>query len=955
MPSKITGDVIDALQHCRLKAYYQLHGEQGTKSGYEKLLIEQRANQEPRIIEKIQREYREAEIATNLDLSAASLGKGASFVLGALLEDDRYAVHFDGLRKTADPSALGGFRFEPVLFCAAQRVRALDRQQLATRAVLLAKLQRTLPSGGTVYLGQNSARTRIRFGSTLTTAENILKEAERLQRAEAPPKLVLNDHCRICSFRDRCRDQAIREDNLSLLRGIGEKAIKRYARKGVLTLTQLAHTFRPRRRGKRADTPLTRRDHALHALAIRDRTIYVLGAPTIPKAGVRIYVDMEGDPEDGLIYLIGLVVCEAERVERYSFWADDKKGEAEIFARFLDIVARYDAPRLYSYGNYERTVIVRMRHQARRKRPVDAILAALTNVLTIIYPHFYFPTYSNGLKETAGYLGCRWTEPDASGIESVVWRKSWEKTGDASWKAKLIQYNLEDCDALHRICDFLAEAPNCDDNSQLDEALRVAPVAQLDKLARTVTWSKFAQADFDFVNKRAHFDYQRRHVFVRSKSSRRKRSGKTARRRWQNRDLRVTHRVEITATHCPACKSKRIVALDPKRRPKSVQTRRKRAFDLVITPGAIRRKVVEFRAVAYRCSDCGRCFTPERYERLTRHFHGFMSWFAYQHITHRLGVKSLAALFYETFGIRVNFWEFRDFRHLLVHKYRKTYRKLLAQLIAGPALHVDETEVKLKDGKGYVWVFANSSAAVYILRHSREGRFLRQMLKDFRGVLVSDYYSAYDGLPCLHQRCLIHLIRDMNRAILDNPFDQELQSITTQFGLLLRAIVTTIDESGLKRRYLQTHTEAATAFFDALTGRIYESEASKALQERLFRNRERLFTFLQHDGVSWNNNLAEDAIKRVSNYREDVGRSIKEAGLTEHLVLLSLYQTCRVRDISFLKFLLSRECDMDAYAAGKHRRRRGLRIEMYPKGYLPSSIGSLRRAGAGRSSAVDGE
>ena len=162
------------------------------------------------------------------------------------------------------------------------------------------------------------------------------------------------------------------------------------------------------------------------------------------------------------------------------------------------------------------------------------------------------------------------------------------------------------------------------------------------------------------------------------------------------------------------------------------------------------------------------------------------------------------------------------------------------------------------------------------------------MLKDFKGALVSDFYSAYDGLPCMHQRCLIHLMRDMNREILDNPFDRELQSITEPFGALLRSIVMTVDEYGLKRRYLKTHNKAVVAFFDALEDGIYESDASKALQERLLRNRDSLFTFMQHDGVSWNNNLAEDAIKRISNYREDVGRSVKEAGLTEHLVLLSL-------------------------------------------------------------------
>jgi hypothetical protein len=103
------------------------------------------------------------------------------------------------------------------------------------------------------------------------------------------------------------------------------------------------------------------------------------------------------------------------------------------------------------------------------------------------------------------------------------------------------------------------------------------------------------------------------------------------------------------------------------------------------------------------------------------------------------------------------------------------------------------------------------------------------MLKGFKGMLVSDFYSAYDGLPCLHQRCLSHLMRDMNRAILDNPFDQELQSITMPFGVLLRSIVVTVDEHGLKRKYLKSHARAVATFFDGLVQRIYESDASKAL------------------------------------------------------------------------------------------------------------------------------
>jgi predicted RecB family nuclease len=899
MISKITVDILDAQQHCPLKAYFRLHGEEGTKSDLEKLLSEAREEWRAKAIGKIRRQYAEQEVDTDISLSRAVLRKGTPFILHGHIEDDRVSIRFDGLKKVDGASIVGDFHYEPAMFSEARRVRKSERHLLAMLAVLLSRIQGGVPSSGTLYLGRDYAMTSIRFGATVRAAEDFLGDAERMRRAEKPPKLLLNDHCRTCEFRDRCRAQAVREDSLSLLRGLGEKTIKRYGRKGLLTLTQLAHTFRPRRRGKRSDQPLKLRDHALHALAIRDKTIYVLGEPEVPTAQVRMYLDIEGNPEEGFIYLIGVVVHDGERLEYHSFWADDKEHEATIFNQFLGVVSCYDTPRIYCYGSYEKTFINRMRRHTRRKKHVDTVLDALTNVLTIIYPHFYFPTYSNGLKDLGACLGCHWSEPDASGIWSIVSRMRWERTGDESWKTKLIQYNAEDCHALRRVTEFLSDASVGGSQFQSGTAPRVASVTELDKLARTVTWEKIAQADFDFVNKRAYFDYQRRHVFARTSPALRRLKKNAHTRSWKNQEIRSTHRVEITASKCPVCQSKNLVIIPPTYRPKGVQTRRKRSFDIVVTPGAVKRKVIDIRAVAYQCSRCKHCFVSERYHRVARYFHGFMSWSAYQQITHLLGAGALARLFQETLGIQVNKWEFFVFRSLLAQYYRGTYKKLLAKIIAGPVLHADETEVKLRTGIGYVWVFTNVETALYIFRPSREGEFLRKMLKGFNGVLVSDFYSAYDGLDCLHQRCLIHLIRDMNRAILDNPFDQELQSITTPFGSLLRSIVMTVDEHGLKRRHLERHSREVTTFFDGLTEHVYQSDASKALQERLVRNRDRLFTFIHYDGVAWNNNCAENAIKTFSYYREDVRRSIKETGLTEHLVLLSLFQTCRMRGISF--------------------------------------------------------
>jgi uncharacterized protein (TIGR03067 family) len=274
--------------------------------------------------------------------------------------------------------------------------------------------------------------------------------------------------------------------------------------------------------------------------------------------------------------------------------------------------------------------------------------------------------------------------------------------------------------------------------------------------------------------------------------------------------------------------------------------------------------------------------------------------------------------------------------------YRPCYKTLLAKILSAKVLHIDETEVKLRTGKGYVWVFATAEEVVYIYRPTREGDFLVDLLKDFRGVLISDFYAAYDSIDCPQQKCLIHLMRDMNQELLSNPFDQDLQAITGPLGVLLREIVTTIDQHGLKCRYLRKYQRRVDQYFQSFTTRSFRSEAAEALRGRLVKYRDKLFTFIQHDGVPWNNNNAENAVRQFAYYRDGNPGRLKEPGLTDYLVLLSLYQTCRYRGVSFLKFLLSRGRDLDAFCHRPRRKRRSPLIEVYPKGVTRPDFGPTR-------------
>jgi hypothetical protein len=199
----------------------------------------------------------------------------------------------------------------------------------------------------------------------------------------------------------------------------------------------------------------------------------------------------------------------------------------------------------------------------------------------------------------------------------------------------------------------------------------------------------------------------------------------------------------------------------------------------------------------------------------------------------------------------------------IAEKYLPTYHDILRQISKGLLVHADETKGVVKGGGHYVWVFTNLTTVAYVYAESRESTILNDVLNGFTGVLVSDFYTAYDSVPCAQQKCLIHLMRDINEDLYKSPFDEDLKEIARRFGALLREIVETVDSHGLKARSLGKHKKAATGFIEHVGAIKCQAEAGLALQKRIAKNRDKLFTFLDYDGVPWNNNNAEHAVRAL--------------------------------------------------------------------------------------------
>lgn len=128
-----------------------------------------------------------------------------------------------------------------------------------------------------------------------------------------------------------------------------------------------------------------------------------------------------------------------------------------------------------------------------------------------------------------------------------------------------------------------------------------------------------------------------------------------------------------------------------------------------------------------------------------------------------------------------------------------------------------------------------------------------------------------------------------------------------------RRIIIYNNEDCLEQRHLHKHKEQVFAFFNKVQQKEYASALAKNFQRRFSKYNGKLFTFLDHDGIPWNNNNAEHAIKRFVQLRKAIGGSSTAKGMQEYLVLLSICETLRLRGASFLKFMLSGATDIDEY------------------------------------------
>jgi transposase len=205
--------------------------------------------------------------------------------------------------------------------------------------------------------------------------------------------------------------------------------------------------------------------------------------------------------------------------------------------------------------------------------------------------------------------------------------------------------------------------------------------------------------------------------------------------------------------------------------------------------------------------------------------------------------------------------------------------------------YIDETSWFINGSLMWLWVMVNTSVAFFMIHPNRSKEAFLALIKDWEGILVSDGYRVYQKWINLRQMCLAHLIRTAKG--LSEKKDPEIAA----FGRKTR------DE--LKRLCKMAKAPPTKAQWRAFYARFIhlifkhqerEDEAGKFAQ-RLIREMDSLWVFLEVQGVEPTNNRGERALRFGVLWRKRSQGTASEKGNRWVERIISLKQTCSLRSM----------------------------------------------------------
>lgn len=264
-------------------------------------------------------------------------------------------------------------------------------------------------------------------------------------------------------------------------------------------------------------------------------------------------------------------------------------------------------------------------------------------------------------------------------------------------------------------------------------------------------------------------------------------------------------------------------------------------------------------------------------------------------------LRKLSQFCTETLGIPLSPSGVMGVINKLSDKLNNSYTALELAVKDQTVLHGDETGWKVNGSRGYVWCFCNQQLAYYHYDSSRAATVVKTILgDDFKGILVCDFYAAYNCIQKT-QRCLVHLLRDIRNerkifvaSVLLERFEKAVKEFIAT-GVEIQSMT-----SG-------DHKDKRLSVWKKTLNRIVKMPVIKGktttLVKRIVKYRDDIVRFAENPQVEYHNNRAERQIRSLVTLRKTSFGSRTTNGARRICTLFSIIETCRLKNEKPIQFL----------------------------------------------------
>jgi transposase len=320
--------------------------------------------------------------------------------------------------------------------------------------------------------------------------------------------------------------------------------------------------------------------------------------------------------------------------------------------------------------------------------------------------------------------------------------------------------------------------------------------------------------------------------------------------------------------------------------------------------------ITEYQCHRVVCPACGESTRASLPADVTGHFGPQLAALvAYLTVVCRMPRRVVETLLGQVLGIEISLGSTQKCWEEASQAVAGACQQLEEQLKQEPVLNVDETGWRTNGDKRYLWAFVAARYVVYTVAATRGSEVLTRLLGAvFRGILCSDRFSAYlkyhSGKA---QFCWAHLKRTLlgmleftKSSAVERFCRDALAEHARLFRLWHKFRGGQIDRGQLLLRSIPIQKRLF-----ALAERHLDSPHREVrnLATALFEHNERLFTFLEHEGVEPTNNSVERALRAGVQWRKICFGTRSARGELATARLLTIAETCELQGLNVLAYL----------------------------------------------------